>query len=385
MSLTATSSEVPVARKSNVLRGAIEELMAKADIRINGNRPWDLRMHRASVLERIASHGSLGLGESYMDGDWDADRLDEFFFRVLRARLDQEVKPLRLLLPILRSRMFNLQSARRAWQVGRVHYDLGNDFYQAMLGPSMAYSCGYWKNAATLEEAQDAKLALICRKLRLEPGMRVLDIGCGWGSFMAYAAAHYGVACVGITISREQAEFIRQRHPDAPIDVQLEDYRQLQGHFDRIASIGMFEHVGRKNHRTFMQAAHRCLAKDGMFLLHTIGKNERGAPSDPWIERYIFPNGEVPSLGQIGDAIDGLLVAEDFHNIGADYDKTLMAWHANFEAAWPQFADRYGERFYRQWRYYLLSCAGAFRARDMQVWQWTLSPQGVLGGCPRVD
>jgi cyclopropane-fatty-acyl-phospholipid synthase len=190
---------------------------------------------------------------------------------------------------------------------------------------------------------------------------------------------------VGITISKEQAGFVKQRHPDAPIEVRLEDYRQLQGRFDRIASIGMFEHVGRKNHRTFMQAARRCLAKDGLFLLHTIGKNERGAPSDPWIEKYIFPNGEVPSIGQIGDAIDGLLVAEDCHNLGADYDKTLMAWHANFEAAWPRFADQYGERFYRQWRYYLLSCAGAFRARDMQVWQWTLSPQGLLGGCPRID
>lgn len=385
MNFTATSSELPVARKTTMLRGAIEELLAKADIRINGNRPWDLRMHHASVLERIASRGSLGLGESYMDGDWDADRLDEFFFRVLQARLDQEVKPLRLMLPILRSRIFNLQNARRAWKVGRVHYDLGNDFYQAMLGPSMAYSCGYWKHAATLDEAQDAKLDLICRKLRLEPGMRVLDIGCGWGSFMAYAAAHYGVKCVGITISKEQAEFVRQRHPDASIDVRLEDYRQLQGRFDRIASIGMFEHVGRKNHRTFMQAARRCLARDGMFLLHTIGKNERGAPSDPWIEKYIFPNGEVPSLGQIGDAIDGLLVAEDCHNFGADYDKTLMAWHANFEAAWPRFAHNFGERFYRQWRYYLLSCAGAFRARDMQVWQWTLSQQGLPGGCPRVD
>ena len=385
MNFTATSSELPLARKTTVLRGAIEELLAKADIRINGSRPWDMQMHNAGVLDRIASHGSLGLGEAYMDGDWDAGRLDEFFFRVLRARLDREVKPLRLLLPILRSRIFNLQNTRRAWQVGRAHYDLGNDFYQAMLGPSMAYSCGYWKNAATLEAAQDAKLDLICRKLRLEPGMRVLDIGCGWGSFMAYAAAHYGVKCVGITISKEQAEFVKHQHPDLPIDVRLEDYRQLQGRFDRIASIGMFEHVGRKNHRTFMQAARRCLAKDGIFLLHTIGKNERGAPSDPWIEKYIFPNGEVPSIGQIGDAIDGLLVAEDFHNFGADYDKTLMAWHANFEAAWPRFAANFGERFYRQWRYYLLSCAGAFRARDMQVWQWTLSQQGLLGGCPRVD
>lgn len=385
MNITITSSELPCRSTDSVLCASIEQILAKADIRVNGSRPWDLQIHHAGVLERIASHGSLGLGESYMDGDWDVERLDEFFFRILRARLDQEVKPLRLLLPILRSRIFNLQNSRRAWQVGRDHYDLGNDFYEAMLGPSMAYSCGYWKNAATLEEAQEAKLDLVCRKLRLKPGMKVLDIGCGWGSFMSYAVAHYGVKCVGITISREQAEFVKHRHPGVGMDVRLEDYRQLYGHFDRIASIGMFEHVGRKNHRTFIQAASDCLVKDGIFLLHTIGKNERGAPSDPWIERYIFPNGEVPSIGQIGDAIDGLLVAEDFHNFGADYDKTLMAWHANFEAAWPRFAHSYGERFYRQWRYYLLSCAGAFRARDIQVWQWMLSQRGLLGGCLRVD
>ena len=329
--------------------------------------------------------GSLGLGEAYVDGDWEAEQLDEFFCHVLRARLDREVKPLRLLLPVLRARVRNLQSARRAWRVGEAHYDLGNDFYQAMLGRSMAYSCGYWKNAATLDEAQEAKLDLICRKLDLRPGMRLLDIGCGWGSLMAHAATHYGAQCVGITISKQQAAFVREKHRDLPIEVRLIDYRGLRGRFDRIASVGMFEHVGHKNHRAFMRTARECLASDGIFLLHTIGKNERGNPSDPWIEKYIFPNGEVPSLGQIGDAIDGLFIAEDMHNFGADYDKTLMAWHENFEAEWPRFAAKMGERFHRMWRYYLLSCAGAFRARDMQVWQWTLTRQGIPGGWPRVD
>jgi cyclopropane-fatty-acyl-phospholipid synthase len=190
---------------------------------------------------------------------------------------------------------------------------------------------------------------------------------------------------VGITISKEQAAFVREKHRDLPIEVRLSDYRDLRGRFDRIASIGMFEHVGHKNHRAFMRTACQCLASDGIFLLHTIGKNERANPSDPWIEKYIFPNGEVPSIGQIGDAIDGLFVAEDMHNFGADYDRTLMAWHGNFEAAWPRFAASMGGRFHRMWRYYLLSCAGAFRARDMQVWQWTLTRHGITGGWPRVD
>lgn len=386
MSLTATSSSPLRATRSSPARhGPMQDLLAKADIRVNGSRPWDIQLNAPHVLDRIASHGSLGLGETYVNGDWEAERLDEFFSRVLRARLDREVKPLRLLLPVLRQRVFNRQNGKRAWQVGTVHYDLGNDFYQSMLGPSMTYSCGYWKNAGTLDQAQEAKLELACRKLRLEPGMRVLDIGCGWGSFMAHAARHYGVKCMGITISKAQAEFIRHRDPGLPLEVQLRDYHDLQGRFDRIVSIGMFEHVGTRNYRTFMRVARRCLTDDGLFLLHTIGKNERGGATEPWIEKHIFPNARLPAIGDISDAADGLFVIEDLHNFGADYDKTLMAWHANFEAAWPRFAELFGERFHRQWRYYLLSSAGAFRARDVQVWQWLLSKQGVPGGCPRVD
>jgi cyclopropane-fatty-acyl-phospholipid synthase len=282
-------------------------------------------------------------------------------------------------------RLFNRQTMRRARQVGETHYDLGNEFYADMLDPRMAYTCGYWKDARNLAEAQEAKLDLICRKMGLEPGMRVLDIGCGWGSFMRFAAKRYGVKCVGVTISAEQARWSRERFPDADLDFRLQDYRMLNERFDRIVSIGMFEHVGHKNYRTYMEVAHRCLNDDGLFLLHTIGRNHRGGASDPWIDKYIFPNGELPSLGHIGDAIEGLFVAEDLHNFGADYDKTLMAWHENFERAWPKFEKQLGQRFYRMWRYYLLSCAGAFRARDLQLWQWVLSKEGVTGGYARVS
>jgi cyclopropane-fatty-acyl-phospholipid synthase len=213
--------------------------------------------------------------------------------------------------------------------------------------------------------------------------MRVLDIGCGWGSFMSYAAQHYGVECVGVSISKEQVEWAKEKYQDLALDFRLQDYREINEPFDSIVSIGMFEHVGRKNYRTYMEVAHRCLADDGLFLLHSIGKNMRHSMPDPWVDKYIFPNGELPSVGQIGDAVDELFVIEDVHNFGADYDKTLMAWHQNFEAAWPRFADRLGDRFYRMWRYYLLSCAGAFRARDIQLWQWVLSKKGVLGGYHR--
>lgn len=359
------------------------ELLQRADIRIGGNRPWDMQLKAGGVPERVFAQGNLGLGEAYMEGAWEAERLDEFFFRLLGAGIDRQVKPARLMFYALRTRLLNLQSRRRAWQVGEAHYDLGNDFYEAMLDPRMTYTCGYWRSAGSLAEAQEAKLELICRKLGLERGMRVLDIGCGWGSFMGYAAERHGVHCVGVTISRAQQVWARERYAGLPVELRLQDYREIQGRFDRIVSIGMFEHVGRKNHRGFFEVAARCLADDGLFLLHTIGKNQRHSTSDPWIDRYIFPNGDLPSLGQIGDGLDGLFILEDLHSFGADYDRTLMAWHANFEAAWPRFANELGERFRRMWRYYLLSCAGAFRARNLQLWQYVLSKNGVPGGYQR--
>lgn len=330
------------------------------------------------------AQGNLGFGEAYMDGAWEVDELDQFFCKLVGAKLPDQIKPSKILPHIIRAKYLNLQTKSRAWEVGEAHYDLGNEFYSAMLDPRMTYTCGYWKDANNLEEAQVAKLDLICRKLGLQPGMRFLDIGCGWGSLMAYAAEHYGVEAVGVTISKEQADWAKANYPHLSLDFRLMDYRDVNEKFDRIASVGMFEHVGSKNYRTFMNVAHRCLNPGGLFLLHTIGKNLRNSYPDPWIDKYIFPNGELPSIGQIGDAVDELFVVEDLHNFGADYDKTLMAWHKNFEQAWPRFRDELGERFYRMWRYYLLSCAGAFRARDIQLWQWVLAKDGVEGVYPRV-
>lgn len=362
----------------------ITDLLGKADIKINGSRPWDMQLHDSRVPQRVLASANLGLGESYMDGAWDCDRIDELFTHILRAKLDREISPAKLILHVLKAKLLNLQTAKRAWQVGEQHYDISNDLYVAMLDKRMTYTCGYWADGArTLDEAQEAKLDLICRKLELKPGMRLLDIGCGWGSLMGFAAERYGVSCVGVTISKEQAQLGADRYKGLPIEFRLLDYRDMNERFDRIASIGMFEHVGPKNYRTYMQVAHRCLDDDGLFLLHTIGKNQRGTSPDPWIDKYIFPNGVIPAISEISDAIGDLFVVEDLHNFGADYDRTLMAWHENFEKAWPRFADKLGQRFYRMWRYYLLSCAGAFRARDIQLWQWVLSKNGVAGGYRR--
>ncbi|MFY0664261.1 MAG: cyclopropane fatty acyl phospholipid synthase [Natronospirillum sp.] len=363
----------------------IGDLLERADVKINGSQPWDIQIHDNSVAERVLAGGSIGLGESYMDGLWEVEHLDEFLVRVFRAKLDREIQPARLLWHALRARFFNLQTQSRAWQVGEVHYDLSNEFYAAMLDSRMTYTCGYWADATDLEQAQVAKLDLICRKLNLQPGMKVLDIGCGWGSFMSYAAEHYGVECVGLTISREQAAWGNEKFHDLPIKFRLQDYRDCYDVFDRVVSVGMFEHVGHKNYHEFMQVVARCLTEEGLALLHTIGKNARAFRPDPWIDKYIFPNGELPSLGQIGDATDDLLVVEDVHNFGADYDRTLMAWHDNFIEHWPKFSDQLGSRFYRMWRFYLLSSAAAFRARDIQLWQWVMSKDGVQGGYKRVS
>jgi cyclopropane-fatty-acyl-phospholipid synthase len=380
-----TSDAYDLTAKTSRAHRFVEALLNKAGLNINGSAPWDMQLNEPGVPERALAKGNLGLGDAYVEGQWDSEQLDEFFSRLMRSRLTDNIHPASLIFHALSAKLFNRQDKSRAWQVGEQHYDLGNAFYARMLDPRMTYTCGYWANATTLEEAQNAKLDLICRKLDLKPGMRVLDIGCGWGSFMSYAAEHYGVECVGVTISKEQADWAKNKYPHLPLEFRLQDYRDVDEQFDRIVSVGMFEHVGRKNHRTYMEVAHRCLKDDGLFLLHTIGKNRRNSTPDPWIDKYIFPNGDLPSLGQIGDALDDLFVAEDLHNFGADYDKTLMAWHANFEASWSQFSETLGEHFYRMWRYYLLSCAGAFRARDIQLWQWVLSKKGVMGGYQRVS
>lgn len=362
------------------------DLLAKADVRIDGDRPWDIQLKDPEVLDRALAKGNLGLGEAYMEGKWEVEQLDELFTRVLGAHLADEIRPFALIFQVAQARLFNLQSPRQAWKVGEVHYDLGNDFYAAMLDSRMTYTCGYWKKAWDLEDAQNAKLDLVCRKLGLKPGMKVLDIGCGWGSFIAYAAEHYGVECVGVTISAEQVEYGKQLMARGlPINFLLQDYREINQRFDRVVSLGMMEHVGRKNYREYMQVAARCLKDEGLFLLQTIGKNAAGSAPDPWLNRYIFPNGDIPALSQIAAAAEGRFVVEDLHNFGADYDKTLIAWHENFERAWPQFSQRYGERFRRMWRYYLLSCAGAFRARHIQLWQLVLSKKGVKAGYRRVS
>jgi len=360
----------------------IEDILSCADVAINGSRPWDMKIYNDRLYPRVLAEGSLGLGDSYVENWWECERLDEFFRRVLGARLDTKIKCWKNMTCFLKARATNRQRLSRSFQVGEQHYDIGNDLYQNMLDRRMAYSCGYWPNAKNLDEAQEAKLDLCCKKLRLEPNMKVLDIGCGWGSFAKFAAEKYDVKVTGITVSKEQKNFCIKSCKGLPVDVRLQDYREINEKFDRIISIGMFEHVGYKNYRTYMEVVRRCLKQNGLFLLHTMGNNKTVYHCDPWFDKYIFPNGMIPSIAQIEESIRDLFVMEDWQNLGADYDKTLMAWYENFEKNWGNISEnpKYDNRFRRMWRYYLLSLAGSFRVRQIQVWQIIFSPNGLIGG-----
>ncbi|HEY0332285.1 MAG TPA: cyclopropane fatty acyl phospholipid synthase [Stenotrophomonas sp.] len=362
------------------LRHRLEALLAEAGVAMGGHRAQDIQVHDERFPARVLAQGSLGLGESYMDGWWDAQALDVFLLHLMRARLDERVHGFVEIRDALRARLFNLQAGHGSYEVGKRHYDLGNDLYQAMLGRRMVYSCGYWAHANDLDAAQEAKLDLICRKLGLRAGQRVLDIGCGWGEALKYAAERYGVSGVGITISAEQADYARRLCAGLPIEIRLQDYRELDERFDAIFSIGMFEHVGEKNYRRYFEVVRRCLAPEGLFLLHTIGNNISRHRTDPWIARYIFPNSMLPSERQIAQSSEGVFVMEDWHNFGADYDRTLQAWRANIEAAWDHLDPRYDERFRRMWRFYLAASMASFRCRHAQLWQLVLSPEGVPGG-----
>lgn len=362
----------------------IESLLEEAGIKVNGGNPWDITVHNQNTFARVLKEGTLGLGESYVEGWWDCPRLDIFVDKVYRSNIEVKVKQnLRMLLRLWMHRVFNFQKPRRAFEIGKKHYDIGNDLFSAMLDKRMTYTCGYWKNADSLDDAQEAKLDLVCRKMGLQPGMKILDIGCGWGALLRYAAEKYGISGVGITVSKEQAELARQNCQQLPIEIRLMDYRDLNStneQFDHVVSLGMFEHVGYKNYRQFMQTVRHCLADEGLFLLHTIGSNTTLYAADEWISKYIFPNGMIPSIKQVGGAIEGLFVMEDWHNFGTDYDKTLMAWDHNFEQHWGELKQHYDATFYRLWHYYLLTCAGAFRARSNELWQIVLSKNGVYGG-----
>jgi cyclopropane-fatty-acyl-phospholipid synthase len=355
----------------------MRELLGRAGVTVGGDAPWDIHIHDERVYPRVLRDGTMAVGEAYVEGWWDSPALDQMLERIIRARVDLELRDSWVLLAhAVRAKIFNRQAAR-AFEVGERHYDVGNDLYEAMLGRRMMYTCAYFKGVDTLDAAQEAKLDLICRKIGLRAGMRVLDLGCGWGGFAAFAAENYGVSVVGYTVSREQVAWIKDHYGALAVDVRHDDYRNATGTFDAVVSIGLMEHVGPKNHRAYMEQAARCLAPGGIAFIHTIGGSRARTQIDPWFEKYIFPNAVIPTLGQLATAMEEILVPEDVQNIGPHYDRTLMAWWQNFDAAWPKLRDKYGDRFYRMWKYYLLSSAAEFRVRHHNLFQIVATAVGT--------
>jgi cyclopropane-fatty-acyl-phospholipid synthase len=373
--MNSRSSSVHAKYQTPVIR-----LLNTAGITIGGYNPWDIQVHNDAFYKRVLVDGETGMGESYMEGWWDATNVDELVCKILQADLDKKVT---LHWPelwrVLQVRLLNPQTKKMAFVNGQKHYDLGNDLFQAMLDSRMNYSCGYWKNASCLCQAQENKLDLICRKLLLKPGMRVLDIGCGWGAFAKFAAEKYGVKVFAITVSKEQFKLAQKLGEGKDVEFKMMNYRNITGQFDRLVSVGMLEHVGYKNYRHFFETCHKCLTDDGLFLLHTIGSNQSVRSINGWTNKYIFPNAMLPSLEQLSAAAEGLFIVEDLHNFGKYYDNTLMAWYHNFKNNWQQISKNYPPPFFRMWEYYLLSSAGGFRARKMQLWQMVLSKNGVDG------
>lgn len=358
----------------------ITGLLAEAGVTVNGPNPWDIQIKNPQLWDRIFAYGSLGLGEAYMDGWWEAEDLAEFFNRVVGANIGKKLRVTpNLVWQHFQARYLNMQTITRSQRVAKMHYN-ETDAYKATLDRRMVGSCAYFNDTDDLDIAQEKKLDMICRKVQLKPSERVLDIGCGWGGFMGFAAEKYGADCVGVTVSPDQAAYARARYEGLKVDFQVKDYRLFEGKVDKIVSMGMFEHVGYRNFRAYFEVARRAIAEDGLFMLHTIGSPVTTTTIEPWIEKYIFPGGVLPSLKQVGEAIEGLFSVIDLHNIGPHYDKTLVAWWENFRAKWPEPKTEEDWRFYRMWKYYLLCCAGGFRSRAIHVWQFVLAPRGVPDG-----
>lgn len=356
---------------------AIESLLAGTDVTINGPEPYDISVHHSGFFSRILKEGSLGFGESYVEGWWDCNELDVLFYKLFSEGIEKKIKTnWHLIFLAAKAKLLNLQTRSRAQKAIAHHYDIGNSLYEKMLDPLMMYSCGYWKNATNLNQAQEQKLKLICEKLNLKPGQSVLDIGCGWGGFAYYAAKNYDVNVVGITISQEQKKIAMERCRDLKVEIRFQDYRDINEKFDRIVSIGMLEHVGHKNYNQFINVICRNLTREGICLLHFIGSNDTNPNIDPWIHRYIFPNGSIPSISQIGKAIEGKLILEDCHNIGIHYDYTLMSWKENFKNSWEALSSAYDPSFYRMWNYYLSCSAASFRSKRLNLWQLVLTRPG---------
>jgi cyclopropane-fatty-acyl-phospholipid synthase len=338
-----------------------------------------LRLRDHAVLARILRDPELALGETYVDGGWEPEEGDLLGVLEVCMRLAGAVESRGPLLRTLLGRWGERNGTHRSRRNVNHHYDRDPDLYRGFLDRDMHYSCAYFATAnLDLDGAQEAKCALIARKLRLQPGAHVLDIGCGFGGLALHLARRYGVRVLGITLSHEQLREAeartRERGLTGQVTFRLLDYRQVFDKFDAVVSVGMFEHVGRPQYETYFGKIHELLTDTGVALVHTIGRSTPPAPTNPWIRRYIFPGGHIPAASEMTSAVErSNLCLTDLEIWRGHYATTLHHWHTRFQHRRAEFVARFGERFCRLWEFYLQSSEAAFRWGGLVVFQAQLA------------
>jgi len=349
-----------------ILQRPLDSILSRAGVSINGNQPWDITVIDNRFYGHVLANGSLGLGESYMRQYWSTQDLEELFYRLVSSGMEEVGNriPGRIISRIF-SRGLNRQTTHKSKKNAEHHYNLGNSLFFNFLGKYKNYSCGYYKEAETLDEAQLAKLHRLCELLELKKGDRLLDVGGGWGEFAKFAADNYGCHVTSINIAEEQIKHARQYCRDANVDIVKCDYRNMTGSFNKIAVIAMFTHVGHKNYRQFMETMSRILEPGGKMIMETVGGHRSKTRCEPWTDKYIFPGGLIPSLDQIDQSIKGLFLRDSLEEFGDDYVLTLREWHSNFKRAWPKLSEEYSNSMRLMFEYFFLSVAGDFRAKDL--------------------
>lgn len=329
------------------------------------------------VYRRVLVQGDLGLGESYMDGQWESNDLEAFVAEMLK--LEVVKKDLGLLgLPLLSSAIVgsvswllfptNLSASGAKQNIAK-HYDISMKLYEQMLGPTMQYSGAYYHAPdMSLEAAQIAKMRLVAEKLDLKPGMKVLELGCGFGALADLMATEYGVEVTGVTLSEDQHAYAKKHFKNGKVDIRLQDYRSMTGQFDRIYSVGIFEHIGRNCYETYFEKCQELLKDDGIMVIHTIGFCRSGQWNHGgWMNTYIFPGAELPTMSHFTQQFQEQWHLEDWQSFGVSYAKTLRAWKDNLNN-W-QGLEEFDQSFRRMWEYYLMCCAASFQARRTKLWQ----------------
>jgi len=377
----------PYKRMSKKSEQKVRELLLTSNIEVDGDNPQDIQVHDTSVYDRWLRDGSLGIGESYMEGLWSSNALDQTMKQLIdnMDELESRVKKSpSLILYTLKLKFLNLQNKIGAKRVIEKHYNDDVNLFSEMLDSYMQYTCGYWnRGAKDLEVAQRNKMQLIAEKLHLKPGMQILDMGSGFGGLSYFLATEYDVRVTAVTLSENQHEWATCNFAHPNITFILGDYRDIMsGEYDRIVSVGLLEHIGIKNYQLFFKKVFSLLKPEGIYLLHTIGSARTTTSTDQWIDKYIFPGGQLPSFKQIVDSIEEPFVIEDWHNFGENYSQTLHAWHHNLKKDWQiKTSSILTDKEFRMWEYYLLSCAGNFEARSsVQLWQIVICKNGVQGG-----